>query len=217
MLHLAGHHDGERGQRRLVCRAEGVVHQPEGDRIGAIDHLVPEGEGMPLTLDGVILAFKRVDDGIQCVGSAGTAPSCRQASATLGPLCSRVSRRCGPPRRRLRRPGRAAGQQFEPAVLTEVAHGRGVTLPDLDQSSFAEPLDRFADRRPGHAEGFGEPSFAGQGLAGGRSPPSTSAMIWSKTSSVGGRLIGRSVMSQPGQRDGQRSSGLTSSSGLSLQ
>ena len=56
---LVGHHDGQRGQRGFVGGAQRVVHQPECDRIRAVDNVVPERQCLALLLDGIVLAGQR--------------------------------------------------------------------------------------------------------------------------------------------------------------
>ena len=59
-----------------------------------------------------------------------------------------------------------AGEQVQSGVPAEVTHGRGVALADLDQTRGAESLERLADRGARHPEHLGEPTLAGQRLAG---------------------------------------------------
>mgnify|MGYP000131311288 CR=1 FL=1 len=48
---LGLHNGAQSGQRRLVCGAKCVVHQPKYDRIRSVDDVVPECNGTTLLLD----------------------------------------------------------------------------------------------------------------------------------------------------------------------
>ena len=57
-----GHQRRQRLERRLVGRAQAVEHQLEDQRVGGLDDLVPELQGVHLPLDAVVGAGQPVED-----------------------------------------------------------------------------------------------------------------------------------------------------------
>ena len=162
---LVGHHRGQRGQRGLVGGAKRVVHQPERDRVGAVDDVVPERQGVALPLDGVVLVGQLLQRVVEQRGQFRAPPPGGQLG-DLGPVVKPGFEDAAHDRQvELAGADEQAGEQVESGVAAEVAHGGGVALTHLDQTGRGEPLERLAHRRAGDSEHLGEPALAGQRLS----------------------------------------------------
>ncbi len=157
--------DGHRADDGFVAGAQAVVHQPERDRVGTVDDDVPERKRGVLPGDRFGLRSEFVQRGRQRAGDGRTAAFGSELRDERTQVQSRLHQAAGGRKIDGAARHQQLRQQLHPSGTAEVAHGRGVALPDVDQAGVAEPLERLAHGRAGYAEHLGQPALARQRFA----------------------------------------------------
>jgi len=169
VAHLCVQQGRERLDRRFVGRPQAVEHQPEHDRLGEVDHGVPEGQGGMLAGHGPA----RGCEVRHCRGDGRTVVV-RRACAARGSEAGDVRCDGEPGLDDAARGGgveltvahEQPGEQVESGVALEVPHGGRATVAHLDQPGRRHPLERLPDGRTRDPEELGQPTLARQRVAG---------------------------------------------------